>query len=880
MLHIANLLYFISYFILLVVAKNETSTHFTNISIIDSFTNGFNCTDANHQFLVSAEIYLTDGENGDIYFTIPDSFTNFSSIPSIIYDSSNNKLANVFQVGTSNTFGLEFASKIYSDAVVSFNFLTKLSNAAQELITSPQSITYNFNTTTGDNFDTTINFTEINSIGITTNGAVFSENGTAWFTTDIPVKLLNSAVTFQASAVDFKFDLKKTKVQVIGSVDALGNPLKLVPFTAYTDNSVVNEIKISIDTNISGGKFVRISYFSEKIDSVSINSKVSLLRDDGLAKRDSSNSAVISTSSVTLYNNNEEHSIADTSSISGSSSVSSIRLLYANSTYVKPTSTTTKEQLITAKYVTNGLTTYDVVTITQDPILTQMVSYVAISTLPTSVANSTIVAATSTISTEAASQTEKKSKSTLKFETSNAVLDTFAANVTSTNVYGNIILYKNYKPSTTKILSTKVNGEIFTLTLSAQLSAETNLIAIGTIKNQTESTSTITTTKATVTISTSISSKNRVNSYIAKSSTTVIQSSNNQLKTYSKLSNATNTYGNNIIYKDYKPSTTKVLSTKVNGEIVTLTLSAQFSTETSLLAIGTVKNQTGSIVTTSTTKSKITTSTHKADTKSVIISKSKIINSYSTAVLTSIFAKTQNAIKATHTSLVPLATLKNVTSTQISCDELTKTLSALEIVETSLNAIGKLQNTTIGNTRTSVLAKTQSAIKTTKFSLVPLSTIKSNTTTVSPSTIKSIQTSILAKTQSAIKSAESSLILLSTIKDKTAIVSPCTSVLTSVSSETKAAVRQTESKAVPISTLSTVTSTKKSIVSSTKKVKTVTTRMTSSLAAHVITTADIVAISSIQSFSSSISIEAYEAGAYKINWSYTNYVFFAIAFFL
>lgn len=842
MLNIFNLLLLIHYCILSVASENTNSTHFTDISIFDSFTRTTNCTSLDHLFIINTEVYLSKVNSDDIFFTVPDSFTNFSSVPSIIYDSDNIKLANVFQVGTSNTFGLQFTNTNNRDAVISFEFFAKLDNSAQSLISSPQSITYQFNTTTGDKFNNTINFTGISLFEMTTNGGVFANNKTAWFTADLPIKLLNSAVTFRASAKDFEFDLKKTKVQVIGSVDEFGNPLKLVPFTAFTDKSTSDKIQIFIDTNISGGKYVRISYFSEKIEKLSIDTDVSLTKDKGYVKRDSSDSNVISSSSITLYAPSDADDNDNVSSLSESSSfISTFRPIYSNSTYTKPTASISKDQIISVRYVTDGKTTLDIVTATQAPILTHMVSYIPISTLSSTSIVSVNLNVSSTITS---SSMQRKSKSIVTLHTSSmkpsAIAisnDTNPSTISSSysvhnttklsTISSSHTIKNNTKPSIITTMHTKINGEVVTSTLGPQLFIETNLVAMQTIRNKT---------------------------------TSIVTSSSSNSTTTETLNN-------------------KFSFTKINGEIITLTQSAQLSVMTNLVALGKVKNDTSSVFTTSKTKlisvtstSAIQHSTTKLNnTISDAISKSRTTNS--TKTLTSVFAKTQPAIKTMITSLVPVGVLKNTTSTLISCEKVTKSLNGIEIVETSINAIGRLKNSTTSKTQTTVLVHTKPAVKTTELSLIPLTTIKSNKTTiVSQSTATNIQTSVLIKTQPCAESIDVSLIPITTIRNATTTICPSTSLNTPLPVETK----PVQTTTIPLSS----NATKKHVISTSKTPKTITAKISSSLAAQVTTNTEIIAISSIQTSSSVALIQTYEAAAHKISWTFTNCIFFAIALFL
>lgn len=749
---------------------------FTDIQLIDSYTRNQNCSDPSHYFLIETQLYIGKGSytEEEVYFSVPSEFDSFVNLPLNIVNNGQ-RIASIYDKGN-NIFGIKFPNSFSQNTEINFNILTKLSNSTIESIDQQvgENMTFTFRTTTDNVFNSTIRFLNKNVDSLTTNGGYFSNNNTAWFTADIPIALLNTAVTFKSvktGSNDYKYNINATKLEVVTSVDSLGNPLTADPFTAYTDMSTDDQIEILIDTIISGsGKFVRVHYYTEKLDKTPISNSVSLIQSNSLNKRD-----LTETVTGTVYGGNNIDtntndvvvvSSKSTSSLSSTSTGLKTTPLYSNNTYTStssPSISTSFSELTFSESALNGITT---------EILSGLITTVNNSSPATSVPSSSSSASFFTATT----LQNTTAKPTLI--TSNNIIKTYEIYTITNNAViteiGSYVAISTIKP-TEKASSTTASKIIFLANGISNSTVQTSTISstsavtfTSVVSSSSSSSSSISTSNSTSTSISAVASSSSSSSISTSNSTSTFisaaaSSSSSSVSTFSFFSSS--------FFSTIQPSASNYLN-------VTMPT-------TGISTVIDITTTDGNIKTTKTTtrnKYNLTIGTGAATVDST--------------------SKNTSSVLSVSTSNV---NLHNLYTTIVNGVAITKTLSGDYALETDLIPISTLSNGNVVNIyKTEVsgylVTKTMTAINSLYTELFPVTRIHNSTTTVSCSTV--VSTTATTKTQSAINSIVTDLTALAMIRNKTTILSGTTQIGDILSTTTIAPVTSIYSNVVPISTLS------------------------------------------------------------------------------
>ena len=256
--------------------------YFSGVSVLDSYTGTSTCTNVDHWFLVRPEITIpANADTTSIEITVPLAFNTKTDGSFDLYYGSTT-VGTVSSSAGSNTFTVAFntyVTTLEEEITVDFNLLAQFTESAMELISKPMTISYAFKASDGTTFTPAITFAAIDLSQITTDGGIYSGNNSAWFVVDIPVSLLDGDVTIGAEVIGeygLAYYADMTTLEVVTSVDEFNQPLSSVPFTAYKDESTAAAIAIDINSNVSGGKYLRISYYSGPLTSDYVINQVTI----------------------------------------------------------------------------------------------------------------------------------------------------------------------------------------------------------------------------------------------------------------------------------------------------------------------------------------------------------------------------------------------------------------------------------------------------------------------------------------------------------------------------------------------------------------------------------------------------------------------------
>ncbi|CCE66315.1 hypothetical protein TPHA_0P01570 [Tetrapisispora phaffii CBS 4417] len=259
---------------ILSLASAASNAYFSDVQLMDKYTNTNNCTDVNHWFLIEAELFASKGQKDDIYLTVP---TEFGALPSAFDLLHNDKVIGAVTSNSSNILTVSFSDSNAANLTTSFNFLVQLTNSSKSAIEHPQTIEYTFDVSTGSSFNNEINYLAKDVSAFSSNGGIYKENSTAWFTVDIPVSALSNSLFVEAMPEkngDFTYNTDLTEFEIVIEIDNFNNPIKSIPFTTARDLSDESTIRVLFSTNISGGKYLRMNFYSNKLKSETITNLV------------------------------------------------------------------------------------------------------------------------------------------------------------------------------------------------------------------------------------------------------------------------------------------------------------------------------------------------------------------------------------------------------------------------------------------------------------------------------------------------------------------------------------------------------------------------------------------------------------------------------
>ncbi|CEP64746.1 Egt2p LALA0_S13e02080g [Lachancea lanzarotensis] len=269
------------------VPQPSPTAFFSSVHLVDSYTGSNISNDKEHWFLIEAEIYVSAGFDGELYLNAPQSLEGFAN-------GSFDLVQNVTSVGSvtrnaSNVFTIR-PDVSDTDRSSTFNVLAHLSAGTKSIIDSPQTVDFEFELSPGSKLIQPIDFIAQDLSKSQTNARVGTDNSIT-YTLDVPFSEYPGELNFAASFSGkdaFTFDTSLTSVQVVTAVDAFNQPTKAINLTAVEDNSDASAINLSLESQISGGIFIRISYTTTPIENVASVETVATLNYPSLStyKRD------------------------------------------------------------------------------------------------------------------------------------------------------------------------------------------------------------------------------------------------------------------------------------------------------------------------------------------------------------------------------------------------------------------------------------------------------------------------------------------------------------------------------------------------------------------------------------------------------------------
>lgn len=437
----------------------------SNIEVFDTLSGTNNCTDPSQWFIISTELFVPAGNNDPITLSVPESFGNLPN-GSFPLKSKNNIVGSIAN-SDSNNFTVTFQKSIPGNITTTFNFLTKLTSSAQKKISSPQTLNYVFTVSTGDSFESSINFIPKDVNKLSSNGGIYSENNTAWFIADIPISSLNQASRFSskpAVASSFEFNTSLTTYEIVVKVDDLNRPISTVPFTALKDQSDSSQISLYINTKIDGGEYLRIKYYSQLLSTASVGTTVSLKATNSENTRFSKRDDDSQTLTTNYYSGNETN-VEDTNGTnSQSAATSQITTLYSNSS---STNNETYE-------------TYSLIARTDSAIVTQIGTWIPITTL-TSSSTTTSDPATSSSTSDYASISESSSavhvQSTINSTATAQKVSSISESSSVTDVQSTTNSTTTAQEASTSLISTSSSSATSNTTLSIPSSSSASILS-------------------------------------------------------------------------------------------------------------------------------------------------------------------------------------------------------------------------------------------------------------------------------------------------------------------------------------------------------------------------------------------------------------------
>ncbi|KAG0672237.1 hypothetical protein C6P45_003712 [Maudiozyma exigua] len=688
--------------------------YFSDVKILDSYTQSTDVTNLDHWFIIQPKITIPAESSTDpIQITIPLAFGSYNSGSfDLMYGTTTVGTVNI--IDGSNTLTVSFntyVTTLQSEIDVEFNLLAKFSKSAKELVNKPMSLSYIVNATNDKTFQPTLNFIGTDLTTITTDGGVYGTNNTAWFVINVPISSLNGALTIQVNPTgsnSFYYDTDFTNLQVVTAVDEFNNPTASVPFTAYQDKSTAASLFFNLTSNISGGKYLRIAYASGPLmydaitNEVTINSNTNLdntVYTDSVTNVELNSASGISALDMGLLSSNITTPSSTTSSaadltastanaITEESSTPSSDISTADDSLISPEAETL-DSLIEEDDDTNSTTTSSshssvvISTISTDIVspISSSVSVVTSSRVSNSTTDVSSIISSGSISSPAAVTASVN----LDAESINATIisktsstDNLGPSTTSPLDYNS-----NMTVSTTRTAADNDTYETYTVlksTSSAEVTEITKLIPIATLSGSTISSEVVIT--STIGSNARIDADDKfVNSTSSAVSSSSTYSTSNSIST-SAITNTTNTSGASVI-----------TSTKLSTHIITTT---SCSKNVCYLATSTSVS-TGYIVTTESCSEDAIVKTNLVPVSTLacstcaasktVVSEAYVVNS-----------ETQDAKATTNTKLVPVATLTRSTTTttknNVDAEHKTTTILTAAVDETIVSYTTKSCSTT------------------------------------------------------------------------------------------------------------------------------------------------------------------------------------------
>ncbi|CAR29564.1 ZYRO0G11704p [Zygosaccharomyces rouxii] len=247
----------------LVNAKDDS--FFTNVGLRDSVSGYAYCRDPNHWFQIDAELFLSEGQDRDVFLSIPREFTGLPTEPFELMHKS--QVIGKVMISDDHLVQISFPIPPKENITGNLRFMAKLDPDAVESIEAPRIINYNFYSSQGEHFKEPIRF-EPRSLGaVHVDGGMFLHNNTAWFVVDIPVEQLNEPVYVSSdpgagSPVNQHQIIQGTaRCELVTSVDSFHRPRITEPIEPLEDYTSESSVLMKFDHNLDG-YYVRILYYT------------------------------------------------------------------------------------------------------------------------------------------------------------------------------------------------------------------------------------------------------------------------------------------------------------------------------------------------------------------------------------------------------------------------------------------------------------------------------------------------------------------------------------------------------------------------------------------------------------------------------------------
>lgn len=256
------------YCIMVVVpaANAKDSSFFTNVDVRDSVSGYTYSQDPNNWLLVEVRMFLSEGQDSDMFLSIPKAFTE---LPAETFELMHRSQAvGKVMISDEHLIQISFTNPPRDNITTHFQFLTKLNSDAVESINVPKIIEYKFYSSQGEHFKRPIRY-EPKPLGkVFVDSGMFWHNETAWFVVDIPMKQLFEPVyVFSDPGAGSHINQHRiirdmTRCELVTSVDSFHRPKISEPIEPLEDYTSDSSILMKFDHDLEG-YYVRISYYTK-----------------------------------------------------------------------------------------------------------------------------------------------------------------------------------------------------------------------------------------------------------------------------------------------------------------------------------------------------------------------------------------------------------------------------------------------------------------------------------------------------------------------------------------------------------------------------------------------------------------------------------------
>ncbi|GAV55860.1 hypothetical protein ZYGR_0AZ00310 [Zygosaccharomyces rouxii] len=244
----------------------KDNSFFTNVNLRDSVSGYAYCQDPDHWFIVEAQLFVSEGQDSDMFLSIPKEFTGLPTEPFELMHKS--QAVGEVMISDDHLVQVSFPIPPKNNVTANLRFMAQLDTDVARSMEAPKIVNYNFYSSQGEHFKRLMRYEPRSLREVFVDRGMFWHNRTAWFVVNVPVEQLDEPIyVFSDPGAgshinEHQIIQDMTRCELVTSVDSFHRPRVSEPIEPQEDYTSESSILMRFDHNLEG-YYVRIWYYTK-----------------------------------------------------------------------------------------------------------------------------------------------------------------------------------------------------------------------------------------------------------------------------------------------------------------------------------------------------------------------------------------------------------------------------------------------------------------------------------------------------------------------------------------------------------------------------------------------------------------------------------------